>query len=381
MTGPERVLFVHAHPDDESISTGGTIATLVERGAVVTVLTCTRGERGEVIPPELAHFEGSPDLVAIREAELRNALEVLGVRDGRFLGATDARRPGLPERLYLDSGMRWGADGPERTGDEHPKSLCAADLGEVAADIATVILDVDPDVVVSYDERGGYGHPDHIRVHEAARRAAEVLRVPFYAVLPADPAGQIGSKPGVGKPKPEPVMHVDVRPVLDKKRNALATHRTQLTVDGDRFQLSNGEWQPIDKTESFRRVLNAVPEEEPQSLASLLLGAALALVVGAAIGLLGTIGHQYAPPVGILLSLLAVAGLLGGLRLIFDGRLVPLAAAVGVIVVEAVLALPGRGGSVLIPSNVIGYAWTLGPVLIAVVALGWPRIERRGRRR
>ena len=74
MTGPERVLFVHAHPDDESISTGGTIATLVDRGAAVTVLTCTRGERGEVIPPELSHFEGSPDLVAIREDELRGAL-------------------------------------------------------------------------------------------------------------------------------------------------------------------------------------------------------------------------------------------------------------------------------------------------------------------
>src|SRR3712207_5287908 len=120
MIGPERVLFVHAHPDDESISTGGTIATLVDRGAAVTVLTCTRGERGEVIPPELAHFEGSPDLVPIREEELRKALRELGVVDGRFLGAPNARRPGLPERSYLDSGMRWGADGPEPVHDAHP---------------------------------------------------------------------------------------------------------------------------------------------------------------------------------------------------------------------------------------------------------------------
>jgi N-acetyl-1-D-myo-inositol-2-amino-2-deoxy-alpha-D-glucopyranoside deacetylase len=376
MTGPERVLFVHAHPDDESISTGGTIATLVERGAIVTVLTCTRGERGEVIPPELAHFEGSPDLVAIREEELKNALRALGVADGRFLGAAGARRPGLPERLYLDSGMRWGKHGPELAGDEHPKSLCAADLGEVAADIATVILDVDPDVVVSYDDRGGYGHPDHVRVHHAARRAAEVLRVPFFAVLPE----KVDST-SPATPLTDGALLVDVRPVLEKKREALAAHRTQLLVENDRFQLSNGEWHPIAATESFRRVRLAAPSAQQRSLASLLLATLLALVLGLALGLLGTIGHQYTPPLGILLSLVAVAGLLGGLRLIFDGRMVPLAAAVGVTGAAAALAMPGMGGSVLIPSNPVGYAWTLGPVLIAVIALGWPRIERRGRRR
>ena len=367
MTGPERVLFVHAHPDDESISTGGTIATLVDRGAAVTVLTCTRGERGEVIPPELAHFEGSPDLVPIREEELRAALRELGVSDSRFLGAPDARRPGLSERRYLDSGMQWGPDGPEPVPDPHPTSLCAADLGEVAADIATVILDVDPDVVVTYDERGGYGHPDHIRVHDAARRAAEVLRVPFYTVLPDDSAG-------------EPTVRLDVRPVLDRKRSALAAHRTQLVVDGDRFQLSNGEWHPIATTESFRRLRLTADEPKP-TLLSLIFAGVLVLLLGAALGLLGTIGHQYAPPIGILLSLAAVAGLIVGLRLIYDGRTIPLLAALGVLGAEAALAMPGMGGSVLIPDNVIGYAWTLGPVLIAVIALGWPRIERRGRRR
>lgn len=368
MTGPERVLFVHAHPDDESITTGGTIATLIDRGAAVTVLTCTRGERGEVIPLELAHVEGTPDLVAIREQELRGALRKLGVTDGRFLGASDARRPGLPERLYLDSGMRWGADGPEPVPDAHPESLCAAELGEVAADIAAVMLDVDPDVVVTYDERGGYGHPDHVRVHEAARRAAEVLRVPFYTVLPEESTA-------------DPTVSVDVRPVLERKRGALAAHRTQLVVDGDRFQLSNGEWHPIGATESFRRVRVAPPPEPPPSLPSLLLAGVLGLLLGGALGLLGTIGHQYVPPVGIVLSLVAVAGLIVGLRLIFDGRTIPLLAAVGVIGAEAALAMPGMGGSVLIPSNVLGYTWTLGPVLIAVIALGWPRIERRGRRR
>jgi N-acetyl-1-D-myo-inositol-2-amino-2-deoxy-alpha-D-glucopyranoside deacetylase len=367
-TVPERVLFVHAHPDDESITTGGTIATLVDRGAAVTVLTCTRGERGEVIPPELAHFEGSPDLVPIRVDELKTALGELGVPDARFLGAADARRPGLPEREYLDSGMRWGVDGPEPVPDAHPKSLCAADLGEVAADIAAVILDVDPDVVVTYDEHGGYGHPDHIRVHEATRRAAQVLRVPFYTVIPDESPV-------------EPTLRVDVRGVFERKRNALAAHRTQIVVDGDRFRLSNGKWQPIGATESYRRLRSDAPAEAQPSRLSLAVAAVLALVLGAGIGALGTIGHQFATPVGLVLSLVAVTGLIGGLRLLFDGRLLPLAAAIGVLGAEALLATPGMGGSVLIPSNLAGYTWTIGPVLIAVVALGWPRIERRGRRR
>jgi N-acetyl-1-D-myo-inositol-2-amino-2-deoxy-alpha-D-glucopyranoside deacetylase len=173
-----------------------------------------------------------------------------------------------------------------------------------------------------------------------------------------------------------------VRPVLDRKRSALAAHRTQVVVDGDEFQLSNGQRHPIDTTESFRRLLLA-PEQEPRpSVASLILTCLMALLLGGALGLLGTIGHQYAPPLGIVLSLAAVAGLIGGLRLIFDGRLVPLLAAVGVLGVESLLALPGMGGgSVLIPANPIGYIWSIGPVLIAVVALGWPRIEPRARRR
>src|SRR5690606_31265526 len=108
----EHVVFVHAHPDDETISTGGTIASLVEAGVGVTVVTCTRGERGEVIPPELQHLEGDgPALAGVREGELAAAMAALGVTDHRYLGDSNARAAGLAPRRYADSGMVWGADG------------------------------------------------------------------------------------------------------------------------------------------------------------------------------------------------------------------------------------------------------------------------------
>src|SRR5690606_34212540 len=180
------VLFVHAHPDDETISTGGTIATLVDAGVEVTVVTCTRGERGEVIPAGLAHLEGNgPELAEHREGELAEAMRVLGVEDHRYLGDHGARLADLPPRRYLDSGMVWGDSGkPQPVPDLDSKALCSAPTEEVAADIAAVIAAIQPDAVVSYDADGGYGHPDHIRAHVAARRAADVMAVPFYAVLP-----------------------------------------------------------------------------------------------------------------------------------------------------------------------------------------------------
>ncbi|HEU4807029.1 MAG TPA: PIG-L family deacetylase, partial [Homoserinimonas sp.] len=176
-----QVLFVHAHPDDETIATGGTIATLIDAGVGVSVLTCTRGELGEVIPPELAHLEGDgPRLAEHRVGELAEAMRILGVDDHRYLGEADARLGDLPPRRYLDSGMVWGEAGPEPVADPDDEALCSAPLDEVVADIASVIADIQPSAVVSYDANGGYGHPDHIRTHQAAREAAGVMAVPFF---------------------------------------------------------------------------------------------------------------------------------------------------------------------------------------------------------
>jgi N-acetyl-1-D-myo-inositol-2-amino-2-deoxy-alpha-D-glucopyranoside deacetylase len=364
----ERVLFVHAHPDDESITTGGTIATLVDRGARVTVLTCTRGERGEVVPLDIRSLQGDgAALAAYRTGELAEAMAILGVDDHRFLGDRDARWVDREPRIYTDSGMQWGRSGPVPLNVLAEDSLCSADFGEVAADIATVIEQIDATVVISYDTTGGYGHPDHVRVAETAQRAADVMGVPFFAVQPDGVGGE---------------EVVDVRPVFDRKRAAMAAHRTQLTIDGDDFALSSGPARPIGASESFSRVREAAehpPSWKQQPLGVKVFVSALALVIGAALGGVSTVEHQFTvllgswpAPVGVIVSVVIAAALFVGARLAFDDRWVALLAAVGFIGVVSVLSVQGPGGSVLVPSNVAGYALTYGPAAIALVALAWP---------
>ncbi len=367
----QRVLFVHAHPDDETISTGATIATLVDSGASVTVLTLTRGERGEVIPEELQHLTESPDeLAATREAELEAALAALGVSDRRILGNPDARWAGRPARRYIDSGMRWGKRGAEASRILDSDSLTAADLGEVAADIAAVLIDTEADVVVSYDSDGGYGHPDHVRAHAATRTAAEVIGVPFYVVAESGSATVI----------------VDPVPVLDRKRQALAAHRTQVTVDGDSFSLSSGQPRALETPERFRRLRPQTGAFSEQNLPTRIATLVLALILGAFVGATLTVAHQASTevlgvfvPWGIITALVITAALLVGLRIVFRTRLVAGAAAVGLLGAAALLSLRSAGGSILVPDNAAGYAFTFGPVLIAAVVLAWPQVSARPR--
>jgi N-acetyl-1-D-myo-inositol-2-amino-2-deoxy-alpha-D-glucopyranoside deacetylase len=366
----ERVLFVHAHPDDESISTGATIATLIDRGAGVTVLTCTRGERGEVIPADLAYLRDSPQALGeFREKELGAALAALGVTDHRILGEENARWTGRPPRRYLDSGMRWGADGAEALDTVDPATLTGAELGEVAADIAAVLIELEPDVVVSYDERGGYGHPDHIRVHHATRTAAEVLGVPFYVI---------------DQPAAKSQLIVDPTPVIARKRAALEAHRTQMRVDQDAFTLSNGDPHPIAAPETFSRLRPPGNGFSEHSLPSRIASALLAVVLGGFVGATLTVAHQatvsvagVSVPWGIIAGVLITAALLVGLRLVFETRVVAACAAVGLLAASAFLALATTGGSILVPASIAGYIWTFTPVAISVLVLGWPFGRRR----
>jgi N-acetyl-1-D-myo-inositol-2-amino-2-deoxy-alpha-D-glucopyranoside deacetylase len=371
----EHVLFVHAHPDDETIATGGTIATLVDRGAAVTVLTCTRGERGEVIPADIKALEGDgPALAEHRMRELSTAMAVLGVDDHRFLGSLEARQPGLEPRRYLDSGMAWGESGAEALDELDRESLAAAEFGEIAADVAAVIVSSGADAVVSYDSNGGYGHPDHIMAHLAALRAAEVMGVPFYSIVAA------GEPPAAGD------ITVDVAAVLDRKAEALTAHRSQVTVDRDRFALSSGPYREIESRESFRRV-TARPAgfdgwRQLRTTEKVVTGL-LALVVGAAAGGICTVNHQLVLslgpvrlPLGVVVSLAIVAALLIGSRVVFGSRIPTSLAAVGVLGSLAVLTLGGAGGSVLVPANGAGYTWTYGATIIVAVVLAWPRIAR-----
>ncbi|GAA2162016.1 N-acetyl-1-D-myo-inositol-2-amino-2-deoxy-alpha-D-glucopyranoside deacetylase [Humibacillus xanthopallidus] len=160
-----RLLLVHAHPDDESLTCGIAMAHHVARGDEVHVLTCTLGEEGEVIPPGLAHLEAAPDdaLGPHRHGELAEALRRVGATM-HVLGEGSGRLS-----RYRDSGMAGSAAAAR------PEAFTGADLDEAARLVVDVITQVRPDVVITYDEHGGYGHPDHIQAHRVTRRALELV--------------------------------------------------------------------------------------------------------------------------------------------------------------------------------------------------------------
>ncbi|MGW9047134.1 N-acetyl-1-D-myo-inositol-2-amino-2-deoxy-alpha-D-glucopyranoside deacetylase [Streptomyces lydicus] len=271
-----RLLLVHAHPDDESINNGVTMAKYAAEGALVTLVTCTRGEEGEVIPPELAHLAPDRDdtLGPYRVDELAAAMDVLGVTDHRFLGG-----PGR----YRDSGMM-GAPQNQR-----PDSFWQAPLDEAAAHLVAVIREVRPQVLVTYDPNGGYGHPDHIQAHRVAMRGAELAaRAAFRPDLGgAHAIGKIywncnprsvveegferlraagHTFPGVATVDDVPGVLPDAEVTTSitgsaahraAKTAAMRAHYTQIAVDGPFFALSNDLGQPLFGTEHYRLVHGA----------------------------------------------------------------------------------------------------------------------------
>ena len=180
-----RLLVVHAHPDDESIGTGATMAKYAAEGARVTLVTCTLGELGEIIPPSMAHLAADSEdrLGEYRIGELAAACAELGVTDHRFLGGAGRWR---------DSGMM----GTEANDD--PRCFWRADVNSAARALLDVIRDVRPQVLVTYDANGFYGHPDHIQAHRVACRAfqqaADLGLAKFYAT--AGPESERGHHRG-----------------------------------------------------------------------------------------------------------------------------------------------------------------------------------------
>ncbi|WP_448631500.1 PIG-L family deacetylase [Cellulomonas soli] len=175
------LLAVHAHPDDETLATGALLATWAAARRPVTVVTCTRGERGEVIGTELAHLEGDGRALAEhRSGELAAALLALGVDDQVFLDtvpgpATDGTTGPLTGDRFEDSGMAWVGTGRAGASAElPPHAFVAAHAGDAARRLARVLRSRRPDVVVTYEPDGGYGHPDHVRAHEVTVRAVEL---------------------------------------------------------------------------------------------------------------------------------------------------------------------------------------------------------------
>ena len=293
------LVAVHAHPDDESLTTGALLATWAAAGRPVTVVTCTRGERGEVIGERLAHLEGDgPALAAHRDHELGRALAALGVRDRGYLDTI----PGSIDQRFEDSGMEWVGTGRAGRPDEvPPAAFVGVGLEEAAERLARVIRSRRPDVVVTYEPAGGYGHPDHVRAHEVTQWAVDFARSrpddasPAYAVpvvlwavqgrlalqrgmhalagdavlaalgsvradleLP-DPTGEL---PSVAVPDDEIDVAVDVLPVRNRVLDAMRAHVTQIqavrAIDGDRalvacYALSNRVLAPVLPTETYRR--------------------------------------------------------------------------------------------------------------------------------
>ncbi len=250
-----RMLLVHAHPDDESIGTGATMAKYAAEGAQVTLVTCTLGELGEVIPAELAHlaWDRGGGLGQHRIAELAAACAALGVTDHRFLGGAGRWR---------DSGMMGTAS------NEWPGCFWQADVDAAARALLTVIAEVRPQVLVTYDANGLYGHPDHIQAYRVAWRAfelAEGLVRKFYATaIPksvlAEAMALVDGNDGVagthlggtdfsrvqsvealpfGTDDDKVTTCIDARDHLDAKLAAMRAHATQIAVDSPFFALSD----------------------------------------------------------------------------------------------------------------------------------------------
>ena len=283
-----RLLLVHAHPDDESIGQGATMAKYAAEGRGVTLVTCTAGEMGEILVPDLEHLAADKDdgLGEHRRGELAAAMAALGVTDHRFLGGFGT---------YRDSGMKWHEDGHAVAADDvHPNAFWHADLTEAATHLVAVIREVRPQVLVTYDEFGGYGHPDHIQAHRVAMYGAQLAAVPSYRRDLGEPwdiakiywgaiaetrmreglrairaAGDTttfegmdpdGDLPPMFRPDADIDCEVDASEHLDKKLDALRAHATQITADGPFFALSNNMGSQAFGREQFRLVKGAPGE-------------------------------------------------------------------------------------------------------------------------
>jgi N-acetyl-1-D-myo-inositol-2-amino-2-deoxy-alpha-D-glucopyranoside deacetylase len=240
-----RLLLVHAHPDDESLYTGATMARYAAEGARVTLVTCTLGELGEIIPPSLAHLAAEKEdrLGEYRIGELAAACAALGVTDHRFLGG-----PGR----WRDSGMM----GTE--GNDDPRCFWRADLDQAAGALLDVIGEVRPQVLVTYDANGAYGHPDHIQAHRVAWRACELAGPDgpekFYATA------ALGSVPGSG---PDQVTEIDAEAWFGQKLAAMRAHATQITVDAPFFALSDGVRRLASGTEYYTQLAGTFGPRDP----------------------------------------------------------------------------------------------------------------------
>ena len=250
VSAAKRLLLVHAHPDDETIGNGVTMAKYATAGTQVTLVTCTRGEEGEILLSELANLASDKDdkLGEQRIIELKNAMHELGIKDYRFLGA--------PNKKWRDSGMM-GTPQNDRN-----DVFWQTDLDEAALELVKIILETKPQVLITYDEFGGYGHPDHIKAHRVAMRAAELaidqgwkISKIYWNTTPRSVVQEgIEKMKEVGSDffgaesvedlpwaKPDELVTtvINAPEFVPQKLAAMKAHATQISIDGPFFALSN----------------------------------------------------------------------------------------------------------------------------------------------
>jgi N-acetyl-1-D-myo-inositol-2-amino-2-deoxy-alpha-D-glucopyranoside deacetylase len=258
ITAAHRLLLVHAHPDDETIGSGATMAHYAAAGAHVTLVTCTLGEEGEILVDDHAHRAADRDdsLGEHRAIELADAMVALGVTDHRLLGHAGK---------YRDSGMMGLPD------NDDPAAFWQADLLAASADLVAVIREVRPQVLVTYDDFGGYGHPDHIQAHRVAMYAALLAAAPsfrpdlgaawdiakiYWTAFPKSFVREgiaalraMGEDTGFAAMDPDDIPFacddeiittvIDAQGESDKKMAAMRAHATQISVEDGFFALSN----------------------------------------------------------------------------------------------------------------------------------------------
>jgi N-acetyl-1-D-myo-inositol-2-amino-2-deoxy-alpha-D-glucopyranoside deacetylase len=290
--GGHTLMTVHAHPDDETVGTGGVMAKAARQGHRVVVVTCTGGEVGEIIAPDLNTPENQRRLGELRSAELARALRILGVAEWEFLG-------------YRDSGMMGSP------GNDDPRSFWRANLDEAAGRLVWLVRQYRPQVLTTYNNYGGYGHPDHIRAHDVAVRAFDRAGDPawypeqleaglepwaplklYEQVIPASLREAMEARLAhLGRPSPwsppdgagpeeraifeahlarmmipdaSVTTWIDVGDVLQQKWDAIRQHVSQISDDGPFLALGLDGWRDVWRREAYilreSRVKSGLPE-------------------------------------------------------------------------------------------------------------------------
>jgi len=295
----KRILLVHAHPDDESLQTAHVMADAVARGAEVFLLTLTRGERGKAKLEELKSLEANrASMGAFRATELKNAMAALGVKNFKFAGT----------RAYLDSGVRIGQLGVPTTPlrlDE--MSLAAVSTAVVADDIYQTMMSFKPDAVITYNSKGGWGHPDHKKAHQATAMAMRRYR--------KNVRGKKAAFWVISEPNERATVLVGGPATAELKKAALSAHASQVTIKRDTYSVADGVEFRFDAPERLRLASpNILPWFGPA------VRALFGLPLGLALGYAGAFVHdilannEAKSPLGLYLALGATATIAFGLR-------------------------------------------------------------------